>query len=236
MISLRLHHVMVFLSFFQLPFHLRYLFNGTHQSFADLCSFILDTTTVQTYMPTMQHGDFDQFGYAFWNAHKRKFGIKLEMPVATQRTPVPLGITVAPAGAHDLTIARRPHGVFSQMKAGERALGDPGYVGDAHIYAPPRRAMKAFVAELDKSELTLQRRAEMANRHLKEFKVLGTIYRKGSVRALRDLQTIAVVVAKLVYLDLMLNQEYSGHVHTTGPIPKKLTRPSKSNELRKLKF
>lgn len=135
-----------------------------------------------------------------------------------QRTPVPIGVSVAPAGVHDLTLARCPGGVFSRMVPGERALGDPGYIGDHHIYAPPRQNMKDYVKELDKSELTLQRRVEMVNQHFKQFKCLGTVYRKGAVRALKDIQLIAVVVAKLVYLDLILNQQYSGYVHTSGPI------------------
>jgi hypothetical protein len=200
------------------------MYNGTHKSFADLCSFILDTTTIATYMPHMEHGDFGRFGKFFWNQHKHMFGVKLELAVATQRVPVPIAASVVPAGFHDLRIARLPGGVFAHMCPGERALGDPGYVGDHHIYAPPRRNMLSYVAEFDKSELTLQRRVEMANRHLKEFKCVGTVYRKGSLRALGDLQIIGIVVTKLVYLDLMLNQEYSGHVHVTGPIPDKVSR------------
>ncbi len=53
---------------------------------------------------------------------------------------------------------------------------------------------------------------KMCNCHLKEFKCLGTVYQKGAVQVLRDLQTIGVVVTKLVYLDLMLNLEYTGRI------------------------
>lgn len=175
-------------------------------------------------MPHMDHGDWDHFGKAFFNYHKKAFGVKVEVAAAMQRTPIPIGISVAPAGMHDLTMARSAGGVFSRMVVGERALGDPGYIGDDHIYAPPRQNMKDYVKELDKSELTLQRRVEMVNQHLKQFKCLGTVYRKGAVRALKDLQLIAIVVAKLVFLDLMLNQDYSGQIHTTGPIPNKNSR------------
>jgi hypothetical protein len=87
--------------------------NGAHASFANLCSFILDTTTIRTQKPQMAHGDFDQYGFHFWNHHKKVFGVKLEMPVATQRLPVPIGATVVPAGWHDLAIARLPGGIFS---------------------------------------------------------------------------------------------------------------------------
>jgi hypothetical protein len=128
-------------------------------------------------------------------------------------------VTVVPAGWHDVTIARLPHGVLSRLKPGERLLGDPGYVGEPKIYAPPRSNMKAFVQAVDKSELTLQRRVEMANRRVKEFKCLGTTYRKGAVRAFVDLQTIAVVVVKLVFLDILLNPEHLGYVHRSGPTP-----------------
>ncbi len=79
--------------------------------------------------------------------------------------------------------------------------------------------MDAYVEHFDKAELTLQRRVELANAHLKQFKCLGTIYRKGAVRAFRDLEIIGVVVAKLVFVDLLLNQEHSGYVHMTGPTP-----------------
>jgi len=170
-------------------------------------------------MPKMAHGDFDKYAFHFWNQHHHTFGVKLEIPVATQRTPLPLGVTVAPAGWHDLAIARLPDGVLSRLEPGERLLGDPGYVGEPKIYAPPRSNMKSYVQELDRSELTLQRRVEMANRRVKEWKCLGTTYRKGAVRAFDDLQTIAVVVVKLVFLDILLNQEHSGHVHLSGPTP-----------------
>lgn len=39
------------------------------------------------------------------------------------------------------------------------------------------------------------------------------------MRAFADLEIIAIVVAKLVFLDLILNQEHSGYVHFTGPMP-----------------
>jgi hypothetical protein len=218
-----------FCVFFQvcgkLPFHQRRNFNAATESLADQCAFILDTTTIKTYMPHMEHGDWDRFGRAFWNHHKRMFGVKLEIAAATQRRPVPLACTVVPAGMHDLTVARLPGGVFSLMRPGEQGLGDPGYLGEPDkIYAPPRRNMNAFVAELDKSELNLQRRVEMLNRHIKEFNVLGTTYRKGARRAYRDLRVIAVVVTKLVYIDMLFAQEFSGQVHTTGPVPD-LPRP-----------
>ena len=177
-------------------------------------------------MPTMKHGDWEKFGKQYWNHHKKTFGVKLEIAAAMQRRPVPLWASVAKGGTHDLTIARRPGGVFSRLRDGERGLGDPGYLGEpSKVYAPPRRNMDAYVAELDKAELNLQRRVEMLNRHLKQFKVLGTIYRKGAVRAFEDLQVIAIVVAKLVYIDMMLNQEQSGEIHTTGPIPDRVAAP-----------
>jgi hypothetical protein len=165
----------------QLPFHLRYLFNGTHKSFADMCACIDDTTTIKTYKPKLAHGDFDRYGFHFWNQHKKTFGVKLEVPVATQRTPVPLGVTVVPAGWHDLSIARLLGGLFSRLQPGERALGDPGYVGESSkIYAPPRKNMDSFVDTVDKVELTLQRRVELANAHLKQFQVSrDTVSKRG---------------------------------------------------------
>jgi hypothetical protein len=194
------------------------LLNGGTASFAQLCSFILDTTTVKTYKPEMKHGDFDRYAFHFWNHHKRTFGVKLELAVATQRVPLPIGISVVPAGWSDITIARLPHGIFAHMAPGERALGDPGYAGEqSKIYAPPKKNMLSYVEELDKAELTLQRRVEMANEHLKEFKSLGTTYRKGAVRAFRDIEIIAIVVAKLIVLDMFLNQGHCGPIHVTGP-------------------
>lgn len=169
-------------------------------------------------MPKMAQGDFDRYAFHFWNQHKHTFGVKLEIVVATQKTPVPLAATVAPAGWSDLAIAQHRLGTLSHMHPTERLLADPGYRGESQIYAPPTRNMRAYVEELDKSELTLQRRVEMCNRHVKEFNSLGTTYRKGAVRAFRDLEKIALAVVKLVYLDLMLNQEHTGKVHITGPI------------------
>ena len=135
-----------------------------------------------------------------------------------QRRPVPLAASVVPAGWSDIATARLPDGIVARMHVGERALGDPGYHGEADkIYAPPKRNMLAYIEEADKEELTLQRRVEMCNAHLKQFKCLGSTYRKGAVRALRDLELIGIVVAQLVYLDLMLNQDVSGHIHTLGP-------------------
>jgi hypothetical protein len=204
----------------QLPFDHRRDFNATHESLADRCAFILDTTTIKTFMPKMAHGDWERYGRTFWNGHKKIFGVKLEIAVATQRRPVPLACTVVPAGIHDLTIARMPGGVLSNVRLQERGLGDPGYRGEPDkIYAPPRRNEKAFVAELNKAELSLQRRVEMLNRHLKEFNVLGQTFRKGAVRAYEDLMVIGIVVAKLVFVDMLLAQEHSGPVHTSGPIP-----------------
>ncbi len=171
-------------------------------------------------MPKMAHGDWERYGCKFWNGHKKIFGVKLEIAAATQRRPVPLACTVVPAGVHDMTIARLPGGVFSQVGANERGLGDPGYRGEPNkIYAPPRRNQKDFVAELNKAELGLQRRVEMLNRHIKEFNVLGQTYRKGAVRAYVDLMVIGIVVAKLVFVDMLFVQDHSGPVHTSGPIP-----------------
>jgi hypothetical protein len=209
-----------FLTLLQLPFDKRREHNATHESLADQCAFILDTTTIKTYMPKMAHGDWERYGRMFWNGHKKIFGVKLEIAAATQRRPVPLACTVVPAGIHDMTIARMSGGVFSKLERGERGLGDPGYRGEPEkIYAPPRRNEKAFVAELNKAELGLQRRVEMLNRHLKEFNVLGQTFRKGAVRAYEDLMVIGIVVAKLVYADMLFAQEFSGPVHTTGPVP-----------------
>jgi len=115
---------------------------------------------VKTLKPKMAHGDFDRYAFHFWNQHKKTFGVKLEIPVATQRTAIPLGVTVVPAGWHDLAIARLPNGFFSRLLPHERALGDPGYVGAPDkVYAPPRKNMDAYVPDLDKAELTLGRKA-----------------------------------------------------------------------------
>ena len=173
---------------------------------------------VRTYMPTMQHGDWEKVGKPFYNMHKHGFGVKLQVVAATQRRPIPLHCSAHPGGKHDLTIARQS--VFHEVAPGERGLGDPGYLGEpSKVYAPPRSNMHMYDRELDKSELGLQRRIEMLNKHLKQFKVLGTIYRKGAVRAFDDLKIISVVVAQLVFLDMCVAQEYSGDVHTSGPIP-----------------
>jgi hypothetical protein len=185
---------------------------------AESHSFIIDTTTIKTYKPQMAHGEFDVYGHHFWNAHKKCFGIKIELAVAMQRRPVPLAASVVPAGWSDIATARLPGGIVARMYNGERALGDPGYHGEVEkIYAPPKRNMMAYIQEVDKEELTLQRRVEMCDAHLKQFKCLGSTYRKGAVRALRDLELIGIVVSQLVYLDLMLNQDISGHIHTLGP-------------------
>lgn len=174
--------------------------------------------TVQTYMPSMRHRDFERFGFYFWNQHKKQFGVKIEVAAAMQRTPVPIALSVLPAGLHDLTIARRPRGVLAHMRPSERALGDPGYLGDPlRIYAPPRRNMHSYVPGLDKTELTLQRRVEMVNRRLREFRCLGSRFRKGAVHAFKDLEVIAIVVGKLLFLDISLNQDHLGHVHVDGP-------------------
>jgi hypothetical protein len=169
-------------------------------------------------MPKMAHGDFDRYGFLFWNHHKKVFGVKMEVAVAFQRTPIPIGVSVVPAGWQDIEIARLSNGAFAHMSPEERALGDPGYHGNPEkIYAPPKRNMLAFVEHVDKSELDIQRRVELANRYLKEFKCLGTTYRKGAVRAYGDLMLIGVVIAKLVVLEILLNQENYGNVHVTGP-------------------
>ena len=106
-------------------------------------------------MPSMGHGDFEQWGKKFYNYHKRAFGGKLEVAVALQRHPLPIHACFVPAGMHDLTIAR--HGIFGKMRPGEIGLGDPGYGGhSAHIYAPPKKNERQYIEELDKAELTLQ--------------------------------------------------------------------------------
>ena len=99
------------------------------------------------------------------------------------------------------------------MGRGEVALGDPGYLGEPNrIYAPPHRTMNSYVEELDKVELTLQRRVEMANQRIKSFKCVGTVYRKGAVRAFPDLQLLGTLVPKLVLLDLIYNPEHGGTI------------------------
>lgn len=146
------------------------------------------------------------------------FGAKIQLAVAMQRRPVPIYASVAPAGAHDLGIARQQ--LFGKMRQGERALGDPGYLGEPErIYAPPRGNMQSYVEEEDKAELTLQRRVEQANKMLKRFKILGTTYRKGAVRAFPDIELVAPVVVRLVFWDVFLNQEHAGKIHMSGPRP-----------------
>lgn len=171
-------------------------------------------------MPSMAHGDWELFGRRFFNYHKKMFGVKVQVAVAMQRRPVPIFASVAPAGTHDLAVARKRGGIFDQMRPGERALGDPGYLGEPdRIYAPPRSNMHSYVAEDDKAELTLQRRVEQANKIVKRFKTLGTVYRKGAVHAYDDISLIAPVVVRLVFWDLYLNQEHGGAIHTSGPKP-----------------
>ena len=209
-----------FFFFPQLPWEKRAWFNAAPPCLASSHSFILDTTTIRTFMPSMDHGDWEAFGKLFYNYHKKQFGVKAELAVAMQRRPVPLFCSVAPAGMNDLTIARRPGDVFSRLKPGEVGLGDPGYIGQSDkIYAPPKKNMNAYVKEDDKAELTLQRRVEMANKILKRFKVLGTTFRKGAVRAYGELSVIISVVSKLVFWDLFLNQEHGGLLHTAPPQP-----------------
>ena len=171
-------------------------------------------------MPSMAHGDWEAFGKRFFNLHKKTFGVKIQMAVAMQRRPVPLFTSVAPAGTHDMRLARAEHGIFDQMRPGERALGDPGYLGEPEkIYAPPRRNMLSYVAEEDRAELTLQRRVEQGNKIMKRFKILGTTYRKGAVHAYPDIELLTPVIARLVFWDLLLNQEHGGKIHTSGPTP-----------------
>lgn len=202
----------------QLPWRSRHLFNSLPKFLAQRLSFILDTTTVKTYMPSMDHGDWDLFGKRFFNMHKKMFGAKIQLAVAMQRRPVPIHASVAPAGVQDLGIARQR--ILSQMRPGERALGDPGYLGEPErIYAPPRRNMQSYVEEEDKAELTLQRRVEMANKMLKRFKIIGTTYRKGAVRAYPDIKLVATVIVRLVFWDLFLNQDHGGEIHVSGPRP-----------------
>lgn len=160
----------------------------------------------------MAHGDWENFGKLFWNHHKRQFGMKLEVAVATQRRPIPIATRVAPAGTSDIRMARE--GIFRRMRPGEQALGDPGYQGEpSHIYAPPRRNMHTYVPELDKTELTLQRRVEMANQRIKSFKCVGTIYRKGAVHAAQELTLLGMLIPKLVLVDMLYSDGRAGEIH-----------------------
>lgn len=191
-------------------------FNALPKALASSLSFILDTTTIRTYMPSMSQGDFQRWGKRFFNYHKGVFGGKLEVAVALQRHPLPIFTDFAPAGTHDLTMAR--HGIFRQMRPGELGLGDPGYGGHSlKIYAPPKRNERLYVDELDKMELTLQRRVEMANRIIKRFACLGSVYRKGAVHAYHDLELLCSLIPKIVFWDLVLNQDRGGSIHMTGP-------------------
>jgi len=192
-------------------------FNALPQSLAHSISFILDTTSVRCYMPSMGARDFQKWK-KFFNYHKKVFGAKLEVAVALQRHPLPIRTSLAPAGMHDLTIARQ--GIFREMHPGEIGLGDPGYGGhSAKIYAPPKKNELRYVDELDKVELTLQRRVEMANRIIKRWHCLGEVYRKGAVHAYPDLEVLCSLIPKLVFWDVLLNQQFSGPIHTSGPTP-----------------
>jgi hypothetical protein len=196
-------------------------FNALPESLAPTISFILDTTTVRTYIPSMGEGDFKKWGKDFFNKHKKMFGVKLEVAVALQRHPLPIFTDFAPAGMHDLTLARR--GIFHAMRPGEIGIGDPGYGGHSlKIYAPPKRNEHLYVDELNKRELTLQRRVEMANRIIKRWNCLGSVYRKGALHAYADLELLCSLIPKIVFWDLLLNQHHSGVVHTTGPTSDKL--------------
>lgn len=104
------------------------------------------------------------------------------------------------------------------MRPGEIGLGDPGYGGHSlKIYAPPKKNERLYVDELDKVELTLQRRVEMANRIIKRFACLGSVYRKGAVHAYSELELLCSLIPKMVFWDLLLNQDHSGEIHVDGP-------------------
>jgi hypothetical protein len=214
---------------------MRERFNALPKSMAQHVSFILDTTTIECYMPSMGPGDFDQWGKRFFNTHKGVFGGKLEVAVALQRHPLPIYAAFQSGGTHDITLARNT--IFREMQADERGLGDPGYGGQSSkIYAPPRRNERGFVAELDKQELTLQRRVEMANAIIKRWLCLGSVYRKGAVRAYPDLELLCSLIPKIVFFDLLLNQDKSGMIHTTGPTPDPAPLPRPIPSSRSVKF
>lgn len=65
--------------------------------------------------------------------------------------------------------------------------------------------MSTYVAALDKTELTLQRRVELFNERIKNFKILGTRYREAADVAQNKLTVASIVVCKLLSLDQLMN-------------------------------
>lgn len=140
------------------------------------------------------------------DVHKHTWGVKWEVAVVVARRPRLVWFS-GPyrAGENDVAIARCKGGILENMAPGERALGDPGYVGAPGVVCPPRSNMDAYVPGIGDVGLTLQRVVERMNRLIRSWAIMES-YRGSPTRRFRRIRAAGFAVAALTSLDMRLNK------------------------------
>jgi hypothetical protein len=133
----------------------------------------------------------------------------VEAAASIELHPKLLWFNVAPGSVPDGHLAAYPNGFFSHLVAGETVLTDGAstYVGAPHCVAPPHRGMLAFIPELDKVELSLQRNVERVNKMLEDWKFLaGPVRMSPAAPDFWSKASIATAaICKLLSVDQLLN-------------------------------
>ncbi len=127
-------------------------------------------------------------------------------------SPKLVWFNVAPASVADGFIGELPGGLFSRLLPGERVITDGAstYVGSVHCRAPPHRGQLAYVAELDKAELTVQRGVERAIHLLRAWHILSDQFRMSPAERgyYEKISAAAAVCCKLLALDQQCSKRY----------------------------
>lgn len=177
-------------------------------------SSILDTMFVKCYRPPVESkADFEE-NWRIWYCGEPKhkaFGFKIEALASVQNRTMLLWYNCCPGGAPDGVIASLPGGLFSRLRDGESVITDQAtsYIGSRFCKAPPRRNMNAYVEELDKIELSIQRNVERLNKLLRNFAVLRGPFRMSPAQNhFWDKATAcASACCKLLSVDQLLNPQ-----------------------------
>lgn len=113
--------------------------------------------------------------WAYYSPKKATHTLKYEIGLHMKEDII-VWISASYKGSvHDLTIAK--DGLCKNMKPGEKALGDKGYVGHKNFLAPFKSPKTPEQKQFNKSHYKVRARIEMLNRRFKTWGCLKVAWR-----------------------------------------------------------
>jgi hypothetical protein len=157
-------------------------------------SFTVDVTECPIWQPKL-------YEWEYYSPKDKAHTLKYEVCVDLGRIKKIIWVNGPYKGSvHDLKIARDK--LLKNMKEGERAMGDKGYIGEFKIIAPFKPATTEAEKKFNLNHYTIRQDIERINKRLKIFSVLQQPWRSHDL-ALHKI--VFYVVAYLTQLNLQLN-------------------------------